>query len=345
VFDNYLLCLSCGKEVKNLGMHLRAHGLTHERYRAQYNLPADYPKVPSGLKGGRSKKGNVETSGLASNPEGNQPDVSSEESLWEQAERENIERDVSAETSVEGMEELIVQGVELAKQLDQDIASALSSEAIGDRTYGLLAVGYRIGVEGLENPKEFASLLDRYHVSVRTDAGQFVPGIKLLVAKANAKRVRGSISKFAACCELGHREGIPTDNFIGYLKSLGGWTLAYDRFQQKYGKPAAKAKREAKKLAAAKKIGILTKEVVPFAPLPANENGASPCDGYEGVGLLVFRWTSDGQNGLLGLLNVDPQKSTEIIVHHGVAVGEDETKRLIKALHPEQDNKADADGN
>lgn len=44
-----------GKSYKTLKRHLTAHGLTPERYRAQYGLPADYPMVAPGYAAKRSQ--------------------------------------------------------------------------------------------------------------------------------------------------------------------------------------------------------------------------------------------------------------------------------------------------
>lgn len=44
-----------GKSYKTLKRHLTAHGLTPERYRAQYGLPADYPMVAPGYAAKRSE--------------------------------------------------------------------------------------------------------------------------------------------------------------------------------------------------------------------------------------------------------------------------------------------------
>ena len=44
-----------GRSYKTLKRHLTAHGLTPERYRAQYGLPADYPMVAPGYAAKRSQ--------------------------------------------------------------------------------------------------------------------------------------------------------------------------------------------------------------------------------------------------------------------------------------------------
>jgi predicted transcriptional regulator len=44
-----------GKSYKTLKRHLTAHGLTPERYRAKYGLPADYPMVAPGYAAKRSQ--------------------------------------------------------------------------------------------------------------------------------------------------------------------------------------------------------------------------------------------------------------------------------------------------
>lgn len=44
-----------GRPYKTLKRHLTAHGLTPERYRAQYGLPADYPMVAPGYAAKRSE--------------------------------------------------------------------------------------------------------------------------------------------------------------------------------------------------------------------------------------------------------------------------------------------------
>jgi predicted transcriptional regulator len=44
-----------GRSCKTLKRHLTAHGLTPERYRAKYGLPADYPMVAPGYAAKRSE--------------------------------------------------------------------------------------------------------------------------------------------------------------------------------------------------------------------------------------------------------------------------------------------------
>ncbi|MCJ2069850.1 MucR family transcriptional regulator [Methylobacterium sp. J-030] len=44
-----------GRPYKTLKRHLTAHGLTPERYRAKYGLPADYPMVAPGYAAKRSE--------------------------------------------------------------------------------------------------------------------------------------------------------------------------------------------------------------------------------------------------------------------------------------------------
>ena len=44
-----------GRSYKTLKRHLTAHGLTPERYRLQYGLPADYPMVAPGYAARRSE--------------------------------------------------------------------------------------------------------------------------------------------------------------------------------------------------------------------------------------------------------------------------------------------------
>lgn len=46
VTPDAVICLECGAHQKTLRRHLQsAHGLSPEEYRAQWNLPADYPMV------------------------------------------------------------------------------------------------------------------------------------------------------------------------------------------------------------------------------------------------------------------------------------------------------------
>jgi predicted transcriptional regulator len=46
VFANRVVCLECGREMTSLRRHLRdAHGLTPERFRLKWRLPADHPIV------------------------------------------------------------------------------------------------------------------------------------------------------------------------------------------------------------------------------------------------------------------------------------------------------------
>ena len=53
--ENGLISFIDGRSYKTLKRHLTAHGLTPERYRAQYGLPADYPMVAPGYAAKRSQ--------------------------------------------------------------------------------------------------------------------------------------------------------------------------------------------------------------------------------------------------------------------------------------------------
>jgi predicted transcriptional regulator len=45
ITPDYLICLDDGKKFKSLKRHIGQLGMTPERYRAKWNLPADYPMV------------------------------------------------------------------------------------------------------------------------------------------------------------------------------------------------------------------------------------------------------------------------------------------------------------
>jgi len=46
VFDDHVICLDCGKQLKMLKRHLMTdHGMTPEQYRARWSLGRDYPMV------------------------------------------------------------------------------------------------------------------------------------------------------------------------------------------------------------------------------------------------------------------------------------------------------------
>lgn len=46
VFDDYIVCLECGKDFRTLNRHLRVeHSLTKDEYRERFALPHDYPLV------------------------------------------------------------------------------------------------------------------------------------------------------------------------------------------------------------------------------------------------------------------------------------------------------------
>ena len=46
VFDDHLVCMGCGLSMKMLKRHLQTvHGMSPAQYRAQWNLPGDYPMV------------------------------------------------------------------------------------------------------------------------------------------------------------------------------------------------------------------------------------------------------------------------------------------------------------
>ena len=46
VFDDQVICLDCGKQLKMLKRHLMTdHGMTPEQYRARWSLGRDYPMV------------------------------------------------------------------------------------------------------------------------------------------------------------------------------------------------------------------------------------------------------------------------------------------------------------
>ena len=53
--DTGLISFIDGRSYQTLKRHLTAHGLTPERYRAKYGLPADYPMVAPGYAARRSE--------------------------------------------------------------------------------------------------------------------------------------------------------------------------------------------------------------------------------------------------------------------------------------------------
>ena len=53
--EDGLISFIDGKPYKTLKRHLTAHGLTPERYRARYGLPADYPMVAPSYAARRSQ--------------------------------------------------------------------------------------------------------------------------------------------------------------------------------------------------------------------------------------------------------------------------------------------------
>ncbi|MGU3667591.1 MucR family transcriptional regulator [Methylobacterium sp. A49B] len=55
IHQDGLISFIDGRSYKTLKRHLTAHGLTPERYRAQYGLPADYPMVAPGYAARRSQ--------------------------------------------------------------------------------------------------------------------------------------------------------------------------------------------------------------------------------------------------------------------------------------------------
>ena len=54
VTPEYLVCLEDGRKFKSLKRHLGTHGLTPDKYRAKWNLPADYPTVAPNYAAARS---------------------------------------------------------------------------------------------------------------------------------------------------------------------------------------------------------------------------------------------------------------------------------------------------
>ena len=52
---NKVICLECGKEFKQLGMHLKEHGLDAKEYRKKYGFKARQPLVAKSLSAKRSK--------------------------------------------------------------------------------------------------------------------------------------------------------------------------------------------------------------------------------------------------------------------------------------------------
>jgi predicted transcriptional regulator len=43
--DDCILCLECGQEYRDLGVHIKAHGLTKHEYRARFNLSDSFPMI------------------------------------------------------------------------------------------------------------------------------------------------------------------------------------------------------------------------------------------------------------------------------------------------------------
>jgi predicted transcriptional regulator len=54
VTPDYLICLDDGRKFKSLKRHLASLGMTPDQYRANWNLPADYPMVASNYAATRS---------------------------------------------------------------------------------------------------------------------------------------------------------------------------------------------------------------------------------------------------------------------------------------------------
>jgi predicted transcriptional regulator len=54
VTPDYLICLEDGLKFKSLRRHLTSLGMTPEQYRQKWNLPSDYPMVPSNYAAQRS---------------------------------------------------------------------------------------------------------------------------------------------------------------------------------------------------------------------------------------------------------------------------------------------------
>jgi predicted transcriptional regulator len=53
---DYLVCMECGSKQKTLKRHLQtAHGLSPDQYRADYNLPRDYPMAAPNYSAKRSE--------------------------------------------------------------------------------------------------------------------------------------------------------------------------------------------------------------------------------------------------------------------------------------------------
>src|SRR5215212_3582229 len=56
ITPDYVICLDDGKKFKSLKRHLRtAYGLTPDQYRAQWDLPSDYPMVAPNYAKARSE--------------------------------------------------------------------------------------------------------------------------------------------------------------------------------------------------------------------------------------------------------------------------------------------------
>ena len=69
--DEYLISMLDGKQYRTLKRHLGKHGMTPEKYRAEFGLPASYPMVAPSYSVARSKL--AKELGLGNQSEGRKP--------------------------------------------------------------------------------------------------------------------------------------------------------------------------------------------------------------------------------------------------------------------------------
>lgn len=326
ITNKYLICLECGNQIKSLPQHLRSHKMTFDEYLQKWALPDDYPKsAATALKRKEASKADQE--------------------IWEKAEHENTEHDVSVETSLAEGDAILYHAMKTAQDLSEATEAAMTSEEIEKGTYALIDAGHKLKIWGQQNPESFDGLMEEHNCTVRPDAGECVAPIKLILHVAKTNNLRSKTSKMASCVDFAMKQEIPIEpgHITKFLQGFGGWTSAYTQYCTEILNPEKKTKKRERELKNVNTLKHLTSTVEAFAPLPiSDKSGWEPCVGYPGFGLIVFRWNPEGENGVLGLLKVEPEKATEIILKHGVALDEAEVERLISTVLDREGVESDA---
>jgi len=258
----------------------------------------------------------------------------SKDDLFAQAENDNVDR-IPPVTGVS----LLNDGIDAIQDVESHIDASINGEEGLEIIYQLLDIAYHLYQWSIANPEEFTTICDRHKVKARKDANPAVIVFKLIGKLAGAVHSRSYYSKWARVVDLAYREGVSIESFTEFLRELGGWHPAYERFQIKYGNHEARERRQSKTIKNARKVATLEQDVPVSCELPVLANDNRPIGGETGgLGLLVYREGVEGEDGILGRVNLTVAQAQDIILKYGLLMDDDRVSEVVGAISPTQDN-------